>query len=332
MQTSPEHPARTIGVTGSSGFLANIIGPLAQARGHRLVAFTRRPGAKPAWAAEERRFAAEEPPDLSGLDAVIHLAGESVAGLWTAAKKRRIRESRLATTRRVAEAIARRPDRPCALVCASGVGYYGDRGDDELTEESACGSGFLAEVVAGWESEAGAAAAAGGRVVCLRLGVVLGRGGGMLPLLARAFRLGLGGKLGSGRQWMSWIHATDAARLFLTAAEDPAWSGPVNAVAPAPLTNADFTRLLARAVRRPAWLHMPAFLLRLPPLPSELFLASQRALPRAAQARGFAFGHPEMAAALADLTGLTPSTGAGPGAGCPADPDGPEQTPGPQNR
>lgn len=323
MSPSPDPPlALTIGVTGSSGFLAGVIGLLAQARGHRVVAFTRRPGAKPAWAVEERRLATEENPDLSGLDAVIHLAGESVAGLWTAAKRRRIRESRLATTRRLAEAIARRRDRPCALVCASGVGYYGDRGDEELTEQSACGSGFLAGVVAGWEREAGAAAVAGARVVWLRLGVVLGRDGGMLPLLARAFRLGLGGKLGSGRQWMSWIHAADAARLFLTAAEDPTWSGPVNAVAPTPLTNADFTRLLAQAVQRPAWLHTPAFLLRLPPLPSELFLASQRAMPRAAEARGFAFGYPGMAAALADLTDLTPSTGARPGAGSPACPDG----------
>jgi uncharacterized protein (TIGR01777 family) len=241
---------------------------------------------------------------LEGIDAVFHLAGEPVAeGRWTAAKKARIRDSRVLGTQRLVEAIRQCSRRPRVLVSASAVGYYGSRGDEWLEESSPPGSDFLARVCQEWEQEARAAEELGVRVVSIRIGIVLGRGGGALARMLLPFRLGLGSPLGSGQQYMPWIHLEDLVRLFLFAAEQPELRGPVNGVAPHPVTNREFTRVLARVLRRSAFLPpVPALVLRLALGEFvEVLLASQRVRPAAALAAGFSFQYPELEAALRDL-------------------------------
>ncbi|NIP93040.1 MAG: TIGR01777 family protein, partial [Akkermansiaceae bacterium] len=245
----------TVGVTGASGLLGRAIVSLLRKTGREVVAFSRQPGSS-----NERRFAA--PLDTSDLDAVIHLAGEPILGVWTAGKRRRILASRESGTRMVAQAIRSAEHPPSVLVSASGVNYYGDRGDEELSEDASGGEGFLAHVVCRWEDAAMAAAGEATRVVCLRLGMVLAAEGGAGKLLYRMFRAGLGGRVGSGRQWMPWIHIDDAAALFVHALDCEGLQGPVNAVAPGVVTNAEFTRAMARVARRPAILPAPAFALR----------------------------------------------------------------------
>lgn len=243
-------------------------------------------------------------PALEGVDTVFHLAGEPVAeGRWTAAKKARIRDSRVLGTQRLVEAIGQCSRRPRVLVSASAVGYYGSRGDEWLEETSPPGSDFLAQVCQEWEQAARAAEALGVRVASIRIGIVLGRGGGALARMLLPFRLGLGSPLGSGQQYMPWIHLDDLVRLFLFAAEQPDLRGPVNGVAPSPVTNREFTRVLARVLGRPAFLPaVPAFVLRLALGEFvEVLLASQRVRPAAALAAGFSFQHPELEAALRDV-------------------------------
>jgi uncharacterized protein (TIGR01777 family) len=236
-------------------------------------------------------------------DVVIHLAGEPIAQRWTAEAKQRIRESRVAGTRSLVETLAKLPRRPEALICASAIGYYGSRGDEILTESSAAGSGFLPEVCVAWESEAQAAEAIGMRVVRIRTGVVLDTRGGALVRMLPPFRMGVGGRLGSGQQWMSWIHLKDLAALFQFAVESQV-QGPLNGVAPSPVTNADFTRELARVLRRPAVFPVPEFALRLLfGQMAEVLLASQRVVPEAAEAAGFRFRFPQLAPSLAALLG-----------------------------
>jgi len=231
----------------------------------------------------------------------VHLAGENVAQRWTGDAKRRIRESRELGTRRLVCALARLPRRPSALVCASAIGYYGSRGDEILTESSAPGAGFLPEVCMAWEREAVAAEALGIRVVRVRIGILLDAGGGALQRMLPPFRLGVGGRLGDGRQWMSWIHRDDLSELFRLAVEKPI-RGPLNAVAPNPLANAGLTRELARAVHRPAVFPAPEFALRLMfGEMSEVLLSSQRVAPNAAASAGFVFRFPHLGPALADL-------------------------------
>jgi uncharacterized protein (TIGR01777 family) len=223
--------------------------------------------------------------------------------VWTRAKKERIRASRVGGTRAVAAAIRGALAPPSVLACASGVGYYGDRGDERLDESSAPGGGFLASVVQEWE-EAAASAAPPTRVACLRFGMVLGKGGGALPVIARLFRLGLGGRVGSGHQWMPWVHVRDAAGLVLHAVENPDCRGPVNAVAPGAVTNAGFTRELAEVLHRPAVVPAPAFAVRLlAGQLSELVLPSQRVVPEVAVRTGYRFGFPELPAALREVFG-----------------------------
>lgn len=288
-----------LGITGASGFLGGCLVRLARGAGHEVVPFSRYPRS-PA----SRRFSTGEPPDLSGLDGVVHLAGESLMGLWTPAKKRRMVASRVEGTRRVVEAIGRLPDPKPVLVCASAVGFYGDTGDRETDETAAGGRGFLAAVCRAWEDEAARAEACGARAVRLRLGMVLGRGGGALRLMVPVFRLGLGGPLGGGAPWMACIHVEDAARLILWACESPDIGGPVNAVMPQPVRNADFVRALARAVRRPAVLPVPAVLLRLlPGRMGAMFLDSQRVVPAVALRAGFSWRYPTPAEALAEAVG-----------------------------
>lgn len=288
-----------IGITGASGFLGRKIIDLALRRGHEVIAFTRHPE-KAIPGCTMREFSLDRPPDISGCEAIIHLAGESVAGIWTPAKKRRIVESRVQGTRRVVEAINAATEKPEVLVSGSAIGIYGNRGDEELTENAPAGSGFLAETVRAWEAEA--SKAEGVRVVLLRTAVVLGTGGGALPMMQFPFRLGLGGRLGNGRQWMSWIHLDDIAQLFLFAVENLDIRGAVNGSAPWPVRNTDFTRLLAQAVHRPAFMHVPAFALKLAlgGFSAEV-LDSKRVLPASALEHGFGFRFPELAPALKHL-------------------------------
>jgi len=290
-----------IGITGASGFLGSRIIDLAVRRGHEIIAFTRTPK-RAISGCTMRAFSLETPPDITGCDALIHLAAESPVGLWTAAKKRRILESRVLGTRRIAEAVAAATVKPEVLVNASAIGFYGDRGEEELTEGLPAGEGFLAETVQAWEAEAVRAPAS--RIVLLRTALVLGREGGALPIMARPFRFGLGAQLGNGRQWMSWIHLEDWARLALFAVENLDLRGPVNAAAPWPVRNADYTRLLARTLRRPVFLRVPAFVLRaaLGDFSREV-LESKRVLPGMACDHGFGFQFPEIDQALKDLLG-----------------------------
>jgi uncharacterized protein (TIGR01777 family) len=242
-----------------------------------------------------------EPPadSLQDVDAVIHLAGEPVAQRWNAHARQAIRQSRVTGTRNLVQALAKLPKKPEVLVCASAVGYYGSRGDEILNESSSPGADYLAQICVDWEQEAQAAEASGIRVVRVRTGLVLDARGGALPRMLPPFRMGVGGKLGSGKHWMSWIHLEDLAALFQFALANPV-TGPLNGVAPNPVINADFTRALAAAVHRPAIFPVPAFALRLLfGEMSEILLSSQRALPQAAEAAGFRFRYPELAPALA---------------------------------
>jgi hypothetical protein len=234
-------------------------------------------------------------------DAMVNLAGEPIAQRWTRAAKKRIYDSRVEGTRRLVQALSVQSQRPRVLVCASAVGFYGSRGDEILTEKSSPGNGFLPHVVTDWEASAQAAEALGIRVISLRFGMVLGRGGALAKLLP-LFRLGIGGRLGSGRQWMSWIHIDDVVSLILLAMENAALRGAVNATAPHPVTNDEFTRRLAGALHRPAIFPAPAFALKLAlGEMSEVLLDSQRVLPAAALATGFHCKYPELSAAFAGV-------------------------------
>lgn len=289
-----------IAVTGATGFVGSALLKLAHQRGHEVVALTRSPERPIEWAAEQRRFSLDELPDLSGCDAVIHLAGEPILGLWSRRKKHAIVESRVEGTRRVVEAIGNLETKPEVLVSASAIGFYGDGGEADLIETSPQGSGFLAETCAAWEKEAFKAAT--DRVVVVRTSVVLGRRGGAIKAMAPIFRLGLGGVMGSGRQWMSWIHLEDHVRLLLFAVEDMNVSGPLNSSAPWPVRHADFVATFARIVKRPAFFRLPAFAVRfgLRGLSDEL-LDSKRVLPAAALEYGYGFKFPELEATLGDL-------------------------------
>jgi hypothetical protein len=280
-----------IGVTGASGFVGHAVAAHARNAGLTVIPFSRTPSA------EARPFHPGTPADCSGLDALIHLAGESVLGLWTPAKRRRVMESRVLGTRSIVEGIRQASPRPAVLVCASAVGYYGATGGNGATEDSPAGSGFLAEVCRAWEAEAQTAADLGVRVVRVRIGMVLGKGGAM-RLMAPVFRAGLGGRLGNGRQWMSPIHVEDVARLMLWAAQSPI-EGPLNAVLPDPVRNADFTSQLAGLLHRPAFLPAPAWALRwlLGDL-ATMLLDSCRVLPSRALAQGYQFRHPSLDASL----------------------------------
>ncbi len=247
---------------------------------------------------------------LRGADVVFNLAGEPAAdGRWTAEKKRRIRDSRVVGTRHLVEGLAALDERPRVLVSASAVGYYGDRGDELLDERSSPGQGFLAEVCIDWEREAMAREAMaaerlGIRVVCVRIGLVMSTAGGALAKMLAPFRLGAGGRLGTGRQWMPWIHIDDLVGILVHASRSDALRGPINGVAPAPVTNAEFTLALAHAVRRPALLPMPAFALNVAfGEMSGMLMASQRVMPALALRSGYTFAHPDLGGALASLLG-----------------------------
>lgn len=243
------------------------------------------------------------PDVVSGFDAVIHLAGETIVGRWTEAKKRRILESRSQGTGHLAEAAAKASPPPPVFISASAVGYYGDRGDEILREDSSSGPGFAAEVCRQWEGAARPAARAGIRTVQMRIGVVMSADGGALPKMLPPFRLGLGGRLGDGKQWWTWVSARDVAGAIQHVLSHEGLTGPVNTVAPNPVTNAEFTRILASVLNRPAIFPMPAFAVRLifGEMGEELFLGSQRVEPAKLLASGYQFQHPELKQALKEI-------------------------------
>jgi uncharacterized protein (TIGR01777 family) len=297
-----------VAVTGATGFIGGALCAELARRGHSAVALTRDPRrARAVLPGVDAVAWSDDHLSLPAVDAVVHLAGESVAGRWTTEKKRRIRDSRVGGTRRLVEAIRRVETKPSVLVSVSAVGYYGDRGDETLTEDSAPGDDFLARVCRDWEAEAQRAAEIGVRVVHLRLGVVLDRGGGALAAMLPPFRFGVGGPLGNGGQWFPWVHRADVVGLVLFALETPSATGAINAVAPELVRNRDFTRALASVLHRPAALPAPAFALRL--LLGEFsqeLLGSRRVLPEQARALGYEFRFPQLAAALrAILDGTT---------------------------
>ena len=287
-----------IGITGASGLIGRRLVTLALRRGYDVTAFSRTPNRAIA-GCTMRSFSAHAHPDFSGCGAVVHLAGESVLGLWTRSKRERIAQSRIEGTRRVVEGLSALPEPPEIFVSGSAIGIYPDSGDTELLEDAPAGKGFLAETAVAWERAARTSPTS--RTVLLRTGIVLAREGGAFPLMRRFFRLGLGGRLGSGRQWMSWIHLDDLARLILFCVENQSLNGPVNGTAPWPVRNLDFTHALAGAVRRPAILNVPAFALRLLGEFSDELLGSKRVLPGVASAQGFPFEFPELPAALKHL-------------------------------
>jgi uncharacterized protein (TIGR01777 family) len=243
------------------------------------------------------------PESVSGFDAVVHLAGESIVGRWTEAKKRRIRESRVKGTLRLAEALAQAPQRPRVLISASAIGYYGDRGEETLREDSASGSGFLPEVCREWEDATELATKAGIRTVQMRFGLVLSRFGGALQKMLPPFRLGVGGNMGNGRQWWSWIDIDDLVGAVQHVIKTETLRGPVNVVGPNPVMNAEFTKTLTSVLSRPAILPMPAFAARLVfgQMGDELLLASQRVEPAKLLASGYVFQKPDLRLALSAI-------------------------------
>ena len=294
-------------VSGSRGLIGSSLVPFLAAEGHvvtRLVRGPARPGgAEVPWGPQQGRL---DPGMLEGHDGVVHLAGENLAsGRWTPERKVELVDSRVKGTRLLAETLAGLTHPPKVMVCASAIGYYGDRSDEVLTEKSSSGHGFLSDLCREWEAASAPAEEKGIRVVGLRFGVVLSPVGGALKKMLLPFRLGVGGRLGSGRQYMSWIVLDDVLVIVLRALTDDTLAGPVNAVSPGPVTNLDFTRTLGRVLMRPAVFPVPAFALRMVfgEMADETLLASNRVQPAKLQAAGFTFGHPDLEGALRHVLG-----------------------------
>jgi uncharacterized protein (TIGR01777 family) len=297
-----------VAITGATGFIGRRLVQVLVARGGEVFALTRDPARALRSLPEGVELftwdpmAGPPPADaLQGLDAVVHLAGESVRSpRWIGEQKRRIRESRVVGTRNLVEGLAAAAARPRVLVSGSGVDYYGDRGDERLDEGSPPGRTFLAQLAVDWEAEASRAEALGVRVVLFRSSLVLGPHGGVLSQLSLPFKLGLGATFGTGRQWLPWIQLEDEVGLILHALEREEISGPLIAAAPNPATNAEFTRALARALSRPAFFVIPTLVCQLAMGGAgELLLASRRTVPTKALATGYRFVHPELQGALA---------------------------------
>jgi uncharacterized protein (TIGR01777 family) len=289
-------------VSGASGPIGAALVPSLRGRGHTVTRLVRAAASgqdQILWD-PARPLSADA---VSGFDGVIHLAGESIVGRWTDAKKRRILNSRTLGTGHLAEALAKAPQRPRVFISASAVGYYGDRGDETLREDSPSGKGFAAEICRQWEAAARAAEAAGIRTAQMRIGVVMSAQGGALPKMLLPFRLGLGGRLGSGRQWWSWVAVQDVVGAIDHVLTQETVRGPVNTVAPNPVTNAEFTKILARVLSRPALFPVPAFAVALGfgQMGTELFLASQRVEPGKLKASGYQFQYPDLRKALEEI-------------------------------
>jgi uncharacterized protein (TIGR01777 family) len=295
-------------MTGSTGFVGTALCQDLQSAGHTVCRLLR-----PGTAAEKTRGAdgfdvnwnpatGELGGAAVGADAVVNLAGASIAqGRWTAGRKKLLLASRVDTTRALVQALSKMAARPRVLVSASGIGYYGSCGDQVLTEESPLGQDFLSHLGQEWEAEAAKAEALGIRVVRARFGVILARHGGALPRMARPFAWGLGGRIGSGEQWMSWVTLQDVVGIVRFALENGAARGPLNVVSPQPVRNAAFTKALAKTLHRPALFPAPAFALRLllGEMTDGLLLSSQRALPAQLEKLGYRFLHPDLPGALA---------------------------------
>lgn len=291
-------------VAGASGPIGRALARALREQGAEVRRLVRRTEAGPGEVAWDPEAGTLDPQAFDGADAVVNLAGRSIAVLrWTPAVRREILGSRIRSTRLIVHTIRSASVVPPVLVSASAIGYYGDRGDEVLDESSPPGRGFLTEVARAWEDEARRAAPVGTRVVSTRFGIVLARDGGVLSSILPLFRALLGGPLGSGRQWWSWIHVDDVAAALIAAARDTSLEGPVNVAAPTPVTNQEFTRALASVLGRPAVLRVPACALRLAggAVADEMMLSSQRVVPAKLQAHGFQFRWPELEPALRDL-------------------------------
>jgi uncharacterized protein (TIGR01777 family) len=295
-----------VAVTGASGLIGSALTQSLRDTGDEVVLLVRSRdqagGDAVFWDPEAGTIDTES---LGRLDAAVHLSGETVAGMWTKKKKEKIRSSRVRSTVVLSEALAGLDPAPKVFVCASAVGYYGDRGDEELTERSGPGSGFLVDVVRDWEAATATASNAGIRVVNVRTAIVLSPRGGALGTMLVPFRLGLGGRLGSGRQWMSWVAIDDEIGVIRHALAHEAVTGPINATSPNPVTNREFTKALGRVLGRPTVFPAPARVLKavLGEFAEEGLLAGQRAIPERALASGYRFEYPELEPALRHVLG-----------------------------
>jgi len=273
-------------ISGSSGLIGKALSAEMKAAGHEIVALP-------------RTF--DNPIDFTGVDAVVHLAGESIAsGRWTSEKKRRIRESRIRGTKQLSEQLASSKSKPSVFISASAIGYYGDRDDEILDESSALGVGFLPEVCKEWEEATRSAESAGIRTVHIRTGIVLSRNGGALKEMLPAFKFGGGGRMGSGTQYMSWISLEDEVSIIRYLIDNPTISGSVNLVSPNPVTNMEFAKTLGMIIKRPTILPMPAFAARLlfGEMADALLLSSARVYPDKLISSGYEFSHPTLESAL----------------------------------
>ncbi len=297
-------------VSGATGLIGRALCQSLKRGGHTVIAASRAPERVRGLAADEiikwDVMTSPPPPDsLEGTEAVIHLAGEPVAEKgWSVQQKQRIRDSRVVSTRNLIAGLRASQNRPQIFVCASAVGFYGERGDEKLDEQAAAGKGFLSEVCQDWEKEADAAEGLGIRLVKVRIGVVLSAEGGALKKMLLPFRLGIGGPLASGRQWFPWVHLDDIVGIFQHAIANPSVKGAFNGVAPEPVTNADFTKQLAQVLHRPAFVPTPEFALRLLfGERADVLLMSNRVIPQKALESGYPFHFPTLTPALEDLLG-----------------------------
>lgn len=291
---------RRLLITGAHGFIGTAFARAAETAGYETVSLRRGSGSSgsPTWDPQRKLL---DPEAIEGFYGIVHLAGESIAGgRWTKRKKERILQSRIDGTSLLCQTVAKLKRPPQVIISASAVGYYGDTGDRVVDETSPRGNGFLADVCVEWESSAGQFLPAGVRLIHPRFGIVLGHGGGALAAMLPVFRLGLGGPLGSGAQYMSWVTIGDVCRALLFGLDRNELSGPINVVSPNPVTNAEFTRELGAALHRPAFLRAPAWALKLAlgDLADEALLAGQRAVPKQLLSHQFSFDEPDLPAAL----------------------------------
>jgi len=290
---------RTV-ISGATGLVGTELTSALKKAGHSVLAMSRKPGTPDSIQWDPAKGILN-PQSFSNIETVVHLAGENIAGgRWTTAVKERIRSSRVEGTRNLVKSLAAVEKRPKTLICASAIGFYGDRGDEILTEAASPGTGYLADVCKAWEHEAMAAADLGIRVVCVRIGVVLSPKGGALAKMLTPFKLGAGGIIGSGKQYWSWIGLNDLVRIIQFCIETESVKGPVNAVSPNPLTNHDFTKAVGSVLHRPTVFPLPGFMARLVlgEMANDLLLASTRVIPQQLQQRGFQFEQPDLKSCL----------------------------------
>ena len=298
-----EQNSLTIGITGASGMVGSNLSSALNEQGHRVLPLRRgksqSAGSEIFWDPDGVGIC--DPQRLAGVDAIVHLAGENIAaGRWTTAQKERIRSSRVDATQNLVRSLAQMEQPPATFVCASAIGIYGDRGDEELTEASDPGSGFLADVCRGWEAAAAEAEAAGMRVVQVRIGVVLSTQGGALTKMLTPFRLGLGGIVGAGTQYWSWVGLQDLVGVLQEAVTNDSLRGPINAVSPQPVTNREFTKILGKVLKRPTIFPLPGFVakLLLGEMAEELLLSSAKVVPESLKKIGFKFRHADLETCL----------------------------------